>query len=99
MAGPSKSIEASIEQLLNGRLVLDSADLSSTSTNLPSKKEMVLLKHYFLSCSDLATTTGILKGNIVNLLATGQPLDHGMIAFGDPLTGIIKTNKYGYTNV
>ena len=99
MAGPSKSIEASIEQLLNGRLILDNADLSSTSINLSNKKETVLLKDDFLSCSDLTTTTGILKGDIVNLLASGQPLDHGMIVFGDPLTGIIKKNKYGYTNV
>ena len=99
MAGPSKSIEASIEQLLDGRLVRDGADLSITSTNLSGEKETVLLKDYFLDSPDLATTTGILKSNIVNLLAIGQPLDHGMIAFGDPLTGIIKKNKYGYTNV
>ena len=84
MAGPSKSIEASIEQLLNGRLVRDGADLSITSTNLSGEKETVLLKDYFLDSPDLATTTGILKSNIVNLLAIGQPLDHGMLAFEDP---------------
>ena len=85
MAGPSKSIEVSIEQLLDGRLVRDGADLSITSTNLSGETETVLLKDYFLDSPDLATTTGILKSNIVNLLAIdSQPLDHGMIAFEDP---------------
>jgi len=93
MAGPSTSIEASTEQLLYGRLFCDGADLSF------GVKETVLLKDYFLNSLYLAKTTGILKRDIVNLLASGQPLDHGMIAFGDPLTGIIKKNKYGYKNV
>ena len=93
MAGPSTYIEASTEQLLYSRLVCDGADLSF------GVKEKVLLKDYFPNALYLATTTGILKRDIVNLLASGQPLDHGMIAFGDPLTGIIKKNKYGYTNV
>jgi len=85
MAGPSNKINASIEQLLDGRLIRDGADLSITSTNLSGETEKVLLKDYFLTSPDLATTTGILKSNIVNLLATnGQPLDHGMIAFEDP---------------
>ena len=85
MAGPSKSIEVSIEQLLHGSLVRDGADLSITSTNLSGDTETVLLKDYFVNSPDLATTTGILKGNIVNLLAKhSQPLDHGMSAFEDP---------------
>jgi len=84
MAGPSTSIEVSIQQLLDGRLIRDGADLSITSTNLSGEKETVLLKDYFLTSPDLATTTGILKSNIVNLLAIGQPLDHGMLAFEDP---------------
>ena len=84
MAGPSTSIEVSIQQLLDGRLIRDGADLSITSTNLSGEKETVLLKDYFLTSPDLATTTGILKSNIVNLLAIGQPLDHGMVAFEDP---------------
>ena len=85
MAGPSNKINASIEQLLDGRLIRDGADLSITSTNLSGETETVLLKDYFLTSPDLATTNGILKGNIVNLLAIdSQPLDHGMIAFEDP---------------
>ena len=85
MAGPSNKINASIEQLLDGRLVRDGDDLSITSSDLSGGTETVLLKNYFLESPDLATTTGILKSNIVNLLATnGQPLDHGMIAFEDP---------------
>jgi len=84
MAGPSTSIEVSIQQLLDGRLIRDGADLSITSTNLSGETETVLLKDYFLTSPDLATTTGILKSNIVNLLAIGQPLDHGMLAFEDP---------------
>ena len=84
MAGPSTSIELSIEQLLDGRLIRDGVDLSITSNNLSGDTETVLLKDYFVNSPDLATTTGILKSNIVNLLAIGQPLDHGMIAFEDP---------------
>ena len=67
MAGPSKSIEVSIEQLLDGRLVRDGTDLSITSKNLSGETETALLKDYFLTSPDLATTNGILKGNIVNL--------------------------------
>ena len=99
MAGPSTSIEASTEQLHYGRLICDGADLSVSTKSLFSDKETGLLKDYFPYSPYLATTTGILKRDIVNLLASGQPLDHGMIAFGDPLTGIIKKNKYGYKNV
>ena len=84
MAGPSKSIELSIEQLLDGRLIRDGGDLSITSKNLSGETENVLLKDYFLTSPDLVTTNGILKGNIVNLLAIGQPLDRGMSAFEDP---------------
>ncbi len=85
MAGPSKSIEVSIEQLLHGSLVRDGADLSITSNNLSGDTETVLLKDYFVNSPDLATTNGILKGNIVNLLAVNsQPLDQGMVAFEDP---------------
>ena len=55
---------------------------------------------YDIRCSKMDfSLTDTIKSNIVNLLAIGQPLDHGMIAFGDPLTGIIKKNKYGYKNV
>jgi len=90
MAGPSTTIEVSIGKLLHCRLIQCDTDLSGENT--------VLLKDCQLS-SNLATTNGILKSNIVNLLASGQPLDHGMITFGDPLTRIIKKNKYGYTNV
>ena len=57
MAGPSKSIEASIEQLLDGRLVRDGADLSITSTNLSGEKETVLLKDYFLDSPCLLYTS------------------------------------------
>ena len=100
MAGPSTSIEVSIEQLLDGRLVRDGADLTISSKHLSGDTGTVLLKNYFLTSPDLATTNGILKGNIVNLLAKhSQPHDHGMIAFEDPQTGIRKYNKYGYTNV
>ena len=84
MAGPSKSIEVSIEQLLHGRLIRDGNDLSITLSNLSGETENVLLKDYFLTSPDLVTTNGILKSNIVNLLAIGQPLDHGMLAFEDP---------------
>ena len=99
MAGTSTSIEASTEQLLYGRLICDGADLSVSAKNLCGDKETGLLKDIFPYSPYLATTTGILKSNIVNLLASGQPLDHGMTAFGDPLTGIIKKNKYPYTYV
>ena len=85
MAGPSTSIELSIEQLLHGRLIRDGSDLSITSKNLSRGTETALLKDYFLTSPDLATKNGIIKGNIVNLLAiNGQPLDHGMLAFEDP---------------
>ena len=86
MAGPSTSIEVSIEQLLDSRLIRDGADLSITSKKLSGDNtETSLLKDYFINSPDLATTNGILKGNIVNLLAiNSQPLDHGMIAFEDP---------------
>ena len=85
MAGPSNKINVSIEQLLDGRLVRDGAGLSITSKKLSRETETGLTKDYFLDSSDLATTTGILKSNIVNLLAIdSQPLDHGMIAFEDP---------------
>jgi len=87
MAGPSTTIKVSIEQLLHGRIVCDGADLSGEKT--------VLLKDCQVS-SNLATKNGILKSNIVNLLATGQPLDHGMITFGDPQIGFGNFDKYGY---
>ena len=61
MAGPSNKINASIEQLLDGRLVRDGDDLSITSSDLSGGTETVLLKNYFLESPDLATTTGILK--------------------------------------
>lgn len=87
MAGPSTTIKVSIEQLLHGRIVCNGADLSGEKT--------VLLKDCQVS-SNLATKNGILKSNIVNLLATGQPLDHGMITFGDPQIGFGNFDKYGY---
>ena len=100
MAGPSTSIEVSIEQLLDGRLVRDGADLTISSKHLSGDTGTVLLKNYVLTSPDLATTNGILKGNIVNLLAVNShPLDQEYVAFEDPQTGIRKYNKYGHTNV
>ena len=85
MAGPSDKINASIKQLLDGRLIRDGADLSITSTDLSGESETVLLKDYFVDSPDLVTTTGILKSNIVNLLALdSQPINKGMVAFEDP---------------
>ena len=84
MAGPSKSIDVSIKQLLNGSVLRTGDDLS-ISMHLSGDTETVLLKDYFVNSPDLETTNGILKGNIVNLLAVNsQPLDQGMVAFEDP---------------
>ena len=85
MAGPSNKIEISYEQLSTGKFIKTGDDLTITTQDLWGDSETVLLKDYFLDSSDLVTTTGILKSNIVNLLAIdSQPLDHGMIAFEDP---------------
>tara|TARA_B100000029_G_scaffold454546_1_gene481120 strand:- start:737 stop:5125 length:4389 start_codon:yes stop_codon:yes gene_type:complete len=86
MAGPSESIEVSIEQLLNGRLVHKGNDLTIAFQNLSGASETVLLKNYFDTSPNLVTTNGsILKGNIVNLLAiNSQPLDQAYVAFEDP---------------
>ena len=84
MAGQSKSIDVSIKQLLNSSVLRTGDDLS-ISMHLSGDTETVLLKDYFLTSPDLETTNGILKGNIVNLLAkNSQPLDQGMVAFEDP---------------
>jgi len=85
MAGKSKSIDVSYEQLSTGSFVRTVNDLSISTQTLSGDKETVLLKDYFLTSPDLETTNGIIKGNIVNLLAiNSQPSDHGMVAFEDP---------------
>ena len=85
MAGQSKSIDVSYEQLSTGKFVRTINDLSISTQTLSGDTETVLLKDYFLTSPNLETTNGILQGNIVNLLAiNGQPLDHGMVAFEDP---------------
>jgi predicted nucleic acid-binding Zn-ribbon protein len=86
MAGQSKSIDVSYEQLSAGKFVRTTNDLSITTKNLSGDSETVLLKDYFLTSPDLVTSKGsTLKGDIVNLLAiNSQPSDHGMVAFEDP---------------
>ena len=77
MAGPSRSIDISIEQLLDGRLVRTDNDLIISSQDLFGDTKKLMLEDYFVSTPDLVTTNGsTLKGNIVNLLAVNsQPLD------------------------
>ena len=86
MAGQSKSIDVSYEQLSTGSFVRTTNDLSISTNSLSGDSETVLLKDYFLTSPDLVTAKGsTLKGDLVNLLAkNGQPSDHGMVAFEDP---------------
>ena len=87
MAGPSHKIELSYEQLSNSKFVRTGDDLTIIPQhNLSNESELVLLKQYFDSSSNLVTTNGsILKGNIVNLLAVhSEPLDQPFVAFEDP---------------
>ena len=67
MAGQSKSIDVSYEQLSTGKFVRTINDLSISTQTLSGDTETVLLKDYFLTSPNLETTNGILKGNIVNL--------------------------------
>ena len=86
MAGQSKSIDVSYEQLSTGKFVRTTNDLSISTKSLSGETETVLLKDYFLTSPDLVTAKGsTLKGDLVNLLAiNSQPSDHGMVAFEDP---------------
>ena len=70
MAGKSKSIDVSYEQLSTGSFVRTVNDLSISTQTLSGDKETVLLKDYFLTSPDLETTNGIIKGNIVTVNTT-----------------------------
>ena len=68
MAGQSKSIDVSYEQLSAGKFVRTTNDLSITTKNLSGDSETVLLKDYFLTSPDLVTSKGsTLKGDIVKV--------------------------------
>ena len=54
MAGPSKSIDVSIKQLLNGSVLRTGDDLS-ISMHLSGDTETVLLKDYFVNSLDIHT--------------------------------------------